>query len=352
MIAELAVHRQPIVDALRALDRDLGEELAGVNHWGEDLRVRMLEFAQRGKLIRGSLVAASAAAFGRPADRAVYTVAAAVELVQSFLLIHDDVMDEDPVRRGVPAVFEQYREFGSEHGFRHGQRFGESMAICAGDVAILVVFAAIGSVDIEEAARARLVSLIAREIAKVGVAQMADVANGHNPAPATEEEIISVYRFKTGRYTFSLPLMLGAILAGTDATVVDALCRWGDLQGVVFQIRDDQLGIMGDTEQTGKPVGSDIMANKQTLHRLMLFEAIAGTAWEDVRACFGRDRLSIEEVRRVRRAFEETGTIGLLDRRIARLRSDAARELSGIELGDAPRLLLDAIDAYNAAREV
>lgn len=352
MIAELAVHRQPIVDALRDIDAGLGDELADVNRWGHDLRVRMLEFAQRGKLIRGSLVAASAAAFGRPVDGAVYTVAAAVELVQSFLLIHDDIMDEDPLRRGSPAVFEQYRRYGSDHGFRHRRRFGESMAICAGDVAILVVFAAISSIEIEEATRVRLVSLLAREIAKVGVAQMADVANGHDPAPATEDEIVSVYQFKTGRYTFSLPLMLGAILAGTDAVVVDALCRWGDLQGVVFQIRDDQLGIMGDADQTGKPVGSDIMANKQTLHRLTLFEAIAGTEWEDVRACFGRDQLSPEEIGRVRRALEQTGTIALLDRRIAQLRSDSAREIGGIGLGDAPRRLLDAIDAYNAARDV
>ncbi len=352
MIAELSSHRDPIVRALREIDLDLGPQLAEVNRWGDDLRARMLEFAGRGKLIRGALVAASAAAFGRPADRAVYTVAAAIELVQSFLLIHDDIMDEDALRRGAPALFEQYRRHAVEHGFRDERRFGESMAICAADVAILVVFAAIGSIDVEESVRVRLMSLLAREIAKVGVAQMADVANGHSPTPATEEEILAVYRFKTGRYTFSLPLMLGAILAGASSSTVDALCRWGELQGVVFQIRDDQLGIVGESDEIGKPAGSDIAADKQTLHRLVLCKVTAGTEWEDVCTFFGRDDLSPEEVRRVARALEATGARALLDRRISQLRSQAAREIASVELGDGARRLFDAIDAFNATRVV
>ena len=352
MIEQLAVHRQPIVDALRAIDQRHGPALSEVNRWGHDLRSRTLEFTERGKLIRGALVAAAARALGRRPDEAVYTVAAALELVQSFLLIHDDIMDEDPLRRGAPAVFEQYRGFGSDHGYRSPRRFGESMGICAGDVAVLVAIVSVGAIDAPQEMRLRLISLLAAEIAKVGVAQMADVVNGHSPAVASEDEIVSVYRYKTGRYTFSLPLMLGAILAGADEATEDALSRWGELQGVVFQIRDDELGLMGDTQQIGKPAGSDIQADKQTLHRLFLLERIPGTEWADVAGYFGSDNLNAGRVERVRTALSQTGTIDLLNERIAGLRDCAREALRGVRFTDGGAAVFDAIDAYNAGRTV
>ncbi len=352
MIDVIAAHRSPIVTALREIDRSLCHALAPVNRWGDDLRSRLLDFTERGKLIRGSLVAAASTALGREPDRAVYTVAAAVELVQSFLLIHDDIMDEDPLRRSAPAVFEQYRRLGLEHGYRNPGRFGESMGICAGDVAVLVGFAAVGAIDASPTTRVRLTTLLANEIAKVGVAQMADVSNGHAPQPATEAEIVSVYRFKTGRYTFSLPLMLGAVLADADEPTIDALSRWGEVQGIIFQIRDDQLGLMQDTSEIGKPAGSDVAADKQTLHRLVLLDRLPGSGYEDVRAYFGQDAPRPDQIARIREALSATGTIVAIEERVRALQSEAAAELSSLDLPDAARRVFGAIDAYNACRTV
>ena len=352
MIDSLDVYREGIIDALRRIDHEQGARLAGVNAWGADLRTRLVEFTSRGKLIRGSLVVAAAEAFGRAADRPVSTVAAALELVQSFLLIHDDIMDEDPVRRGVPAVFEQYRRHGCDAGFRDPARLGESMGICAGDVAVLLAVTALAGVDLDAAVRLRLIALLGEEIAKVGVAQMADVANGHSSHAATEEEILSVYRFKTGRYTFSLPLMLGALIADAPAPVVDALSAWGELQGIVFQIRDDHLGVMGETAEIGKRAGSDITANKQTLHRLHLLERLPGTQWADVEDLFGHDHLSVAQMQRVRDALEGTGTLELLDGRVDELREQARSVLNAAGLDERTRAVFTAIDAYNAGRTV
>ena len=352
MIDTLAVHREAIIEALAEVDAAQGPTLGAVNVWGGDLRERLLSFTGRGKLIRGSLVAASASAFGRKPDRPVFTVAAAIELVQSFLLIHDHIMDEDPVRRGVPAVFEQYRRYGHENGYKGVSRFGESMGICGGDVAVLMAITAIGRLDLSEETRVRLVTLLSEEIAKVGVAQMADVANGHSPQAASEEEILSVYRYKTGRYTFSLPLMLGAILAGASEKVIDALSTWGELQGVIFQIRDDHLGIMGETDEIGKPAGSDISSNKQTLHRLYLMARVPATEWSDVAGYFGHDHLSREQIGRVRAALEGTGTLAVLEDRIRGFREEARAVLNELGLEAKRRAVFDAIDSYNAGRTV
>ncbi|MFW5689461.1 MAG: polyprenyl synthetase family protein [Spirochaetota bacterium] len=352
MIATLGSHREGIIAALRGIDANEGPGLDEVNSWGEDLRGRLVEFTSRGKLIRGSLVAAAAEALGRAPDHAVYTAAAAVELVQSFLLIHDDIMDEDPIRRGVPAVYEQYRRHACDRGFRNPARFGESMGICGGDVAVLLAVSAIGGCELYGETRIRLITLLSREIAKVGVAQMADVANGHSPKAASEEEILAVYRYKTGRYTFSLPLMMGAIIAGADGDVIQALSTWGELEGMIFQIRDDHLGIMGDTDEIGKPTGSDISSNKQTLHRLHLLARLPESKWADVAAYFGHDQLSEGQVKRVREALVGTGTVALLESRVAALREEAAAALDRLALPPERRAVFDEIDAYNAARDV
>lgn len=350
MIETLGTHRDGIVAALREIDVAQGPALSRVNVWGSDLRERLIAFAERGKLIRGSLVAASASALGRTPDRAVYTVAAAVELVQAFLLIHDDIMDEDSVRRGEPSVFEQYRRYGCDKGFTASARFGESMAICGGDVAVLMAVAALGRLDAKATTTVRLVTLLSEEIARVGVAQMADVANGHSPRAASEEDILSVYRYKTGRYTFSLPLMAGAILADADEPVVEALSSWGESQGVIFQIRDDHLGIMGETDEIGKPAGSDVTSNKQTLHRLYLLARLPGTEWSDVSGYFGHEHLSLEQIQRVREALEGTGTLRVLEQRIEGLREEAGAVLNALELPPERRAIFDAIDRYNASR--
>ncbi len=350
MIDTLSDHRSSIVEALERINREHGRAFGRINGWGEDLRARLVSFAGGGKLIRGSLVAATADALGSKVDDDVYTVAAALELIQSFLLIHDDIMDEDPVRRGMPAIYEQYRRYAHENGYRAPERFGESMGICGGDVAALMAISAIGATSIAPAQRVRLMKLMTDEIAKVGVAQMADVANGHSPHAASEEAILSVYRYKTGRYTFSLPLMLGAILAGADDGIIDALSEWGELEGVIFQIRDDHLGVMEETNEIGKPAGSDITANKQTLHRLYLLDRLADTRWADVAGYFGHAHLSGNQIARVREALRETGTIATLDELVARLRRDADSVLAGVDLPEMARSAFAAIDAYNATR--
>lgn len=350
MIDALSVHREPVAKALREIDATLAIDLDGVSAWGPDLRARLVEFASNGKLIRGSLVAASASAFGHEPDPATYTVAAALELIQSFLLIHDDIMDEDEVRRGMPAVYEQYRRLGHEQGYRRADRFGESMGICGGDVAALLAISAVTTIDVPPETRLRITRLVTDEIAKVGVAQMADVANGHSPRGASEEEIIAVYRYKTGRYTFSLPLMLGAILAGAHESVVDALSRWGEIQGIVFQIRDDHLGVMEETDDIGKPAGSDITANKQTLHRLYLLERLPQTTWAEVAGYFGAHTIARRQIERVREALVETGTIAALDDLVVRLREEASQLLDDAGISDEARRALDAIDAFNAGR--
>jgi geranylgeranyl diphosphate synthase type I len=210
-------------------------------------------FAIGGKCLRGSLIAESARMFGMSDLTCAYKVGAAMEIAHSGLLIHDDIIDRDAMRRGREALHVQY----AHRDWREPGHTGESLAICAGAIAYFI------AMRVMTAAPSQVISVWSAEMARVGVANMQDIALSMQESPATIEEIFTMYRGKTARYTFSLPLVLGALLAGRD-DLRDELFEIGELAGLAFQLRDDWLGVFGDPEKTGKPCGSDIREGKRT----------------------------------------------------------------------------------------
>ena len=275
-----------------------------VSPWGADLVQRLLSFMENGKMLRGALVQlASCNADGDPHPEAVKP-AAAMELLQAFLLIHDDIMDQDTERRGKPSIFHQYASLGAQEGFSYAERFGQSMGICAGDIAMLLSTELLTETEVEASRRTELVRLATREIGYVGLAQMSDLANGHAKAEVGEERITGVYRYKTARYTFSLPLMLGATVVGYDDPTVHLLAKIGEELGIIFQMKDDDLGLFGDSEVMGKPVGSDIAEDKKTMHREYLFRSATPAERDRLNGIFGTSAVSEEDLRYVHGLLE------------------------------------------------
>lgn len=202
--------------------------LAEINLFGPDVIDRVKKVVIRGKTIRGSLVLLAYCFTNRePSDNAI-KVAAAMELIQTALVIHDDIMDHDDTRRGMPSLHKQYNS--------------ESLAMCVGDVLFFLAFELLGSIKTDEITLGRIIRLVGREYQSVGIAQMMDVAK----RAKTKEEILSLYTYKTARYTFAVPLILGVILAGTTKDTLRYLEAYGVSAGVIFQIRDDML----DREKT------------------------------------------------------------------------------------------------------
>ncbi len=207
----------------------------------------LVDFAKRGKLIRGSVICSVAEQLGQNNGDAV-KAAVAMELVHSALLMHDDIMDKDRTRRGKPSTYIFYGE-------KHGRHYGISMAMTLGDIAFFI------AIDLLSEINHRAVSIFSKEIVKVGFGQMEDLTAPHEKT-ITEEQILEFYRLKTARYTFCLPMILGALIAGNSYQELESI---GDTLGILFQIRDDYLGVFGDEQETGKPVGSDIALGKKTL---------------------------------------------------------------------------------------
>lgn len=198
------------------------------------------------------------AAGGDPDAPGVVPAAAALEMLHACALIHDDVMDASGQRRGAPTV---HMKHSAEHRERAWQgearRFGESVAILAGDLALIY------SDQLMAEAPPALLPVWSELRAELIIGQYMDVASA---AEFSVDPELSrwIALAKSGRYTIHRPLVVGATLAGATGLAA-AFEEYGGAVGEAFQLRDDLLGAFGDPTETGKPAGLDFSQHKMTL---------------------------------------------------------------------------------------
>lgn len=259
----------------RAVDRHLIASLHALAKilppapWMDDALKRISTFAVAGKSVRGSLVVYSYALFQTHVSTEVLDTAAALELLQSGLLIHDDIMDEDTIRRGMPSLHSQYEQFAaSQHG-NTVAHFGTSQAINLGNLCYFLAYRLL------DHSNSSVLRYISTELSAVTIAQMQDVAGGHLNTHYDQETVLHLYRHKTARYTFSLPLVIGGIMANAPKTILAPLEKMGESMGLLYQIRDDELNATGTVSSIGKSVQGDIRHHKQTLRTILSPEELA-----------------------------------------------------------------------------
>ncbi|GAB1455033.1 polyprenyl synthetase family protein [Spirochaetota bacterium] len=309
---------------------------------GEDTAARLAEFAGRGKMLRGVLVrlgyelAKGDTPIGSDAT-ALRRAGAAMELFQSGLLAHDDIMDRDRIRRGYPTMHVAYETALVDGGFDDPPHYGEALGICAGDLAFFAAFRLLSELPIAPEAAVQVSTIAARELCIVGVAQMQDVLNGaarpestnpfrNAPLEPGEDDILRLYRYKTGRYTFSMPLALGCVIAGGSDAERLAFEEAGEMLGVVFQLKDDELGLFADEEELGKPVGADIREDKKTLFRHRLLAQADGETEKKLRSMFGNRASGTSETAFVREKLQAFG----VRQELATMMKTMAQEALGI----------------------
>ncbi|HDT13662.1 MAG TPA: polyprenyl synthetase family protein [Candidatus Aminicenantes bacterium] len=322
--------RAKLLADLRDLLGRKRERLAARRPWGSDVLRRLGEFSRRGKLIRGGLVCLGYEMTGRRLSGAAVRAGTALELMQSALLIHDDIMDLDAFRRGAPALHRQYAEMGGREAVGDADHFGVSMGICAGEIAIFLAFEALAGLPGPCRRTVEAQKLFAAEFGLVGLGQMRDIQTGASPRLIEAREALDLYRFKTARYSFALPLAMGWILGGGAPSVRPKLERLGEHLGLIFQIKDDELGLFGDEAVLGKPVGSDIRQGKKTLLYLRLVEKAGEKERRTLAGLFGRPDLTagdVEVVRRLARRHAVVDDIRAIMRRYGRRAGTAIRTL-------------------------
>ena len=180
---------------------------------------------------------------------ATTSAGAAIEILQSFLLIHDDWMDQDDERRGGPAVHAIFRQKGySEH-------LSNSLAVLAGDLGCTYAWELLFESPFPAACQAQAYARFAQIQKEVFFGQHLDIT--------ANAQVSRMHDLKTGAYTVRGPLLLGALLGNASTEAMDSFLAWGNPIGEAFQLADDLLGTFGDEHQTGKP-GNDLRNKKRT----------------------------------------------------------------------------------------
>lgn len=189
----------------------------------------------------------------------IVRVGAALELLHLFALIHDDIMDASPVRRGQPTIHvraaDRHRDVDAAGSSEH---FGEAIAMLAGDLAHAQAEWLLA--DASSVVRAEWQTMVTELV----LGQRRDLT-GAARRRRDLEHALSVAQVKSGAYTTQRPLRLGALIGGASELQLSALTEYGRLVGEAFALRDDLLGVWGDPALTGKPAGDDLEQGKATV---------------------------------------------------------------------------------------
>ena len=281
---------------------------------------------------------------GDPFDARVTDGGAALELLHTFALIHDDIMDGSSTRRGTETVHVTFEERHALAGWRaEGRRFGEGVAILVGDLAF--VYADHLMDGAPPAARAVFTELRI----EVNVGQYLDLV-GTARGRVGEHEARRISRYKSGKYTVERPLHLGAALAGRLDDLAAPLSGYGIPLGEAFQLRDDLLGVFGDETVTGKPVGEDVREGKPTV-LFALAARRAGPAAARVLERYGAPDLGAADVAALQDVLLETGAVEQLERSIDELVAQALVALDTAPLTPGARHALGDLAQYVAGRD-
>ncbi len=338
----------------RYLDAFLSEkarDLASVgDHHAATLR-DIGEFCARGKMIRAAMTLLGwRAGSGDNNETGILPIAGAMELLHAGLLIHDDVMDRDDFRRGHPAFHRRYRDRIADEGSADPSHTGESLAVCAGDVAFFLAGESLARAALPEPHHAEVRRTFFHECLLVGLGQMDDVSLGARSEPAAVADILRVYRYKTARYTFSMPLILGARAAGGSRVLCERLDATGERIGTLFQIKDDELGLFGEAAAIGKPTGSDIREGKKTLLFSLMLERTGGDDRDRLLRTFGNSGITAADIAFVRDLAAKSGALAAVRSRAAAIEADARTLISGLPVSTEIKRIFDELITYNRDR--
>jgi geranylgeranyl diphosphate synthase type I len=248
------------------------------------------------------------AAGGRP-GRQIVRAASALELLHTFAIVHDDVMDRSPVRRGEPSSWIEFAEAHRREGMRGDPAsYGVASAVLVGDLALILADQSFLESGFPPARLLPALERYNRMRAEMVAGQYLDVLAA-NTGGAGEREARRVAVLKSGLYTVEGPLHIGSLLAGTGPDLRGLLSRYGVSLGEAFQIRDDVLGVFGDPSATGKDHDSDLREGKRTVLLARTLALVSADEGRFIEECLGRPDLSAEDAERIRSLMESSGAL-------------------------------------------
>ncbi|MFJ3696166.1 polyprenyl synthetase family protein [Streptomyces sp. NPDC090052] len=308
-------------DAFKArVDRELTSfvdqeilELIAVDEQLTPVADQLRAVTSDGKRLRAAFCYWGWRAAGQPDCDEMVRAAAAMELVHAAAVVHDDIIDNSPVRRGVPAAHIALQ--GALTGRAGRQAGGRALAMLTGDLLMSWAGQLFTSCGLPAAylARARpMWAALAREL--VAGEALEILRTGSRPHAQSSLQVI---RYKTAKYTVEHPLHIGGRLGGGRAALIEVFSAYGLPLGEAFQLRDDLLGIFGDPGATGKSNADDLVGHKPTTLLAVTWTSATAAERKVLRGLLGRRTLGQEGLDQVREIMRRTGAVGRIEELIA-----------------------------------
>jgi len=284
-------------------------------------------FKAGGKRLRPFLVLKACELVGGNPEQALPT-AAAVEVLHNFTLIHDDIMDRDEKRRGVPTVHTLW---------------GVPQAIITGDLLFAKVFEIItgktSRMDVRNEALLEALNVVSKVTIDICVGQTMDMLF-ETRMNVTEREYLNMIALKTAAL-FRASAEAGAVLGGSKPLERSRLSTFGESAGMAFQLIDDVLGVKASEEELGKPVGSDIREGKKTLIVIHALENAGSRGRRLIVSALGNRVAETNHVREAIKALEETGSIEYTKQKALGYVEEAKKSLDLFPVTPAKEILME-----------
>ncbi len=308
---------------------------AGVDVAGDVL----VGFVGSGKCLRSTFMFLGWLCGAQPSQAAL-RASASLELLHTFALLQDDVMDASPLRRGRASAHVQFADWHRDRGLSGSpERFGESAAVLLGDLCLVWAEQMMRDSGLDDGTLSRAWPRYDAMRSELAVGQFADLVNDVGGLP-TLDEVLEVARRKSGNYTVRRPLEIGAAMAGCGELMLTRLGAYGDAVGEAFQLRDDILGVFGSPAITGKPVGADLTEHKATSVVVAAHHMAGPTHRRQLVELMSTADLDDADVVRWRTLIAETGAVQRIEEMIADRLRQAAEWVDDQRLDDAVRTAL------------
>lgn len=268
------------------------------NEFIKDSLEELKRLSQGGKRVRGYLIKLGAMLFGKDDDSYV-DLAAAIEIFQTAILIHDDIIDEADKRRGMDTI-----------NFKYKGHVGISKGICIGDLGFFISYRIINNANVSKELKDEIIKIYSKTLHNTVNGEIVDVElplKSLDYHKKMDEKIIyDIYVNKTAWYTIIGPILIGAASAKAKQEDKDKLIQMGINLGIAFQIKDDLLGLYSNTKEMGKTL-NDVKEGKQTIIYKYAIDHATDNDLKTIKKYYGNPNVTEEESNIIANLFEELG---------------------------------------------
>ncbi len=282
--------------------------------------------ASGGKRLRPFMVIKCCEVLGGKKKQAL-PAASAIEMIHNFTLVHDDIMDNDEIRHGVPTVH---------------KKFNMPIAILAGDVLFSKAYDVISNSNLDDKTSSKLCSRLAKACIDVCEGQVMDIQMAENKKFPSQAQYIEMVRKKTSAL-FDVSCAMGAICASGTQTDITNMSAFGKNLGIAFQITDDLIGVMGDPKVAKKPVGNDLREGKKSLPILIALKKSKDKNKRKLLKVFGNKNSSKKDLKEAVEIIRSLGIEEETRKKALRYSTNAKKSLEKYS-GKPRKELIDLLD--------